>query len=611
MAFQSYGFREDELAMLLRILVNLIQRDIEQAIKHQAKRLIEGSLVYLIHEDARRSLNEINSILKSLKDQVEQNPSLEVTVETSKPLSDFLAKRWERIKSGPAAYTVFPSSSTNIWCAKIADWVSDELHCSMLALIMPGLVAPVMNAARKQSARDFSRHVLNDNNDGYIDVFVCLKTAFEDDYNPQLKHTSLSGGKFKPLSLSEAYRVINYCNESRRVYHLIEKKKEMPCEIGCALNIIRAGVKYPFILSYQQEGNKRLLANLFKTKESLFEALIQYPREEWSAFLSNFDLNDLSRVLLQTDPSDSHFKEKLQAILREDKHYADETLMQEAMLATLIHLYSGWLSTIKNEVDKCLEELDISIIRELLMKKASQHDELTINSDANGELSSNDCMTSTPLTLTFYTNLQRAIPQRRELVFILKSNVTDAEMLIHALSLMTAKEDIYKNFLNLFSYEELSKIWLGKIPSHKQDFLSHFNYLLADNSLCSDDTEHNRKLSYALHNYYASWRVLQDDRTVRVPFIGWKLGCHKDNKLEACRFNEKFLMSRKSIDEYDKYMQSYMEKIATNNENGQTKRFDMSSLTDALSNGTMQTMTARMKQIMSPDFRPAIAALRQ
>lgn len=587
--------------MLMKPLLRRIRDDINDSKTRYENYLAkcEDKSKYLVNEEARFSEKKIKRVLDELEKQVAETPEMQVTAETAKPLCEFLTERAMFFMKGPAHIKSVQNSTTNVWCIKLADRLSDGLNCDPLTLFIPSF-----KSKGKIRYTDLHKYMLNDDETNVIDVSACLKNAFDDDCNPQLKHTHYEGKVAPPLSEAEAYRVINCCDETKAIYATITNRKKMrrTIEMDYQLKDLQVVLRRrtPFLTCYQEAGNKQLIQNLFPHQEALIEALTHVPADEWSDFLSNFELQDLSTVILQVSPTDSTFKSKLQSIIFNHREN-DDDIYYDAKLEILLTLYRKWLDSLKcDEFEQCVQELDILMICNRYYIQEENKDQDIQDQDKNDVLSTPQMIPITDndrLTVDVYFELKDIIRDESQLTHIIKNEyIQNPEDMIAALKLLTPNDDNYLRFLSKFSYEDLCELWFGEKLSHPSQFLTVFKNTFTDDKHYKEDTGYNRHVERVKFHLYDIWRSSQEDKIQGV--LGWKLGWPKYYKLVACRFNQHFLISQKQIDKYEDYMRSY---LTENN-----KSLDVNTLKDVLSNGTMLWMTNRMKQVLDPEYKPII-----
>lgn len=575
--------------MLMKVVIEFMEKELRKALR--LRPVSNDCIQYIVNEEWRQTQEELSKLLSEAHAQIEINGQLTVTEETARPFQDFLANRWQRIrKMSPASFLVNPNSAANTCCIGVASWLSDPLGCEALELLIPSL-----DKNNKPYPVDLSKYILDDAERGFIDVPKCLLNACNDNYNKQLMHTRLIAGDTLVLSENEQYRVINFSKQTSAFYEeMISEKKD---KLSKAERELKNSMRYfsMDILAYDNAGKKSLIAHLFTSSDKLVTALSQCPKNEWAHFVSNFDLQDLSLALLQADPDSPCFKHCLQLVLQRNAP-------NEALLFLLQHLYGEWMEKQTDSYRIYLEEWDVETMSFLCNQD-------TISSCASQDLTDHGSIAFTPLMRDFYNNINKTHRPYPELICAIKNYAATLEDIARALQTITLHESVWREFAGEFEYDELAMILLEKVPASKYKFIQEFVTALRDDSRYSNDQGYNRAVAYWFDYCYEIWRMMQDNCTTKVPFFRWDLGCEKPYKIAASMLIGKFLASNKTVDDYDKFLDDYLQIVKSENEKkgeGDALKIDPERLKDALKTGTVRKIVNRIKAVVAEEFQSEV-----
>jgi hypothetical protein len=201
---------------------------------------------------------ENRSVITQLKQMLNQYGGSYVNLENLKVFADFLAYRWQEVKSTLLSYPHSPNNSATIICHQLAkDLATARCYSEFcdLTLLMPtikpanAILATNLNLQQRESEdKDkirLTQFVLSDDNTTIIYVYDCLADARLDN---EYKHTSkLYNDQRVQLSLNEKNRVIHHSSYAAECARLINKVFELKYaggSVGVAINRLIKYLKF-------------------------------------------------------------------------------------------------------------------------------------------------------------------------------------------------------------------------------------------------------------------------------------------------------------------------------------------------------------------------------
>lgn len=188
-----------------------------------------------IHSNRLAGL-EVDDVVSALARLMESDtPDKDLMAEDVKPLLEFFAKRWERIRNTNLEYTSVPHAALSQACFAVATFLAPIVKTTPQQILMPTIEYTEDTLGNKLENLKLHEFVLSDDKICFIPVFDCLSLACEDG---ELRLTVLINGKSRLLSESEKTRVINHSKESKAFYEAIQNRKKFKYEsetFGAAL----------------------------------------------------------------------------------------------------------------------------------------------------------------------------------------------------------------------------------------------------------------------------------------------------------------------------------------------------------------------------------------
>jgi len=299
-----------KLAVFIGYLQSKLEEQMTRAVSPQTSQRDE----YFINLEVQLTFREFQSAIDQLK---VFGTDKEMTADHAKILTDFLEKRWERIKSTDAMYNISLKSPANLLCRQAARFLADEKDLVKnkiyLALLMP-TVKSWRNARTGHEYASLYMHnfLLTDDNQYPIEIGYLVEDIKEN----RLSISHKEGDAGVRLSPSEAERVMSHTTAIIQYYaamkKLLRNKDYNQEEISATKLQIRevlsteAYDRNTIRSSYGNAGYNLLKANLLKRVDDLFENREQLfdllsssgiPETKWKDFLATISTPVLAKLI--------------------------------------------------------------------------------------------------------------------------------------------------------------------------------------------------------------------------------------------------------------------------------------------------------------------------
>ncbi len=316
-----------QLESLILHLQEKLREHRSNALKPQACDLLQRETYYL-NLEADYTFRQLEQVIAQLKgDPRTYNGKTEITADHIKHLTSFLAARWDRIKSTDAIYSIAVTSSANLLCRELANYLSKQLRKlsgekNENALLMPTVKVWKNPGHRSSDMSVISPHrfQLTDDNLYCIEILHSIESLgsygqlvlFNREHgNTKRELTSKPRDKQNGPEITEFDRVFNHSQLVKDYYTSITpmlRNPESNRKNIDAMNIklLDALMRDDYVKSsntiratYGIRGEDLLKANLLKeVKNGLFadrEQLFDYmagkvEKSEWYEFLKKFGI---------------------------------------------------------------------------------------------------------------------------------------------------------------------------------------------------------------------------------------------------------------------------------------------------------------------------------
>lgn len=301
--------------MKLAVFIGFLEGKLKEQKELAVSPLTSQRDEYLINMEVQLTFKELQSTIDQLRASGEDK---EMTADHAKIFTDFLEKRWERIKNTDAIYNIaLRNSPANLLCRQAALFLAGEKalvkNKNYLALLMP-TVKSWRNARTGHEYANLYMHnfLLTDDNHYPIEIGYLVEDIKEN----RLSISHKEGEAGVRLTVSEAERVMNHTSAVSAYYasmkKLLRNKDYNQDEISSIKLKLRESLstedyeRNTIRSTYGNAGYSLLKSNLFKrvddlflNREQLFDLLSSsiMPEAKWKEFVASISSPVLAKLI--------------------------------------------------------------------------------------------------------------------------------------------------------------------------------------------------------------------------------------------------------------------------------------------------------------------------